>query len=185
LGSLVAQIRGSWFTCIRVCCEPSLLDELLRKLPSSTRKILERPDPKAWYDEGHAVAVYEIIQALRPAPALRTITSEAAIAAMKGPWREMVLAMIGLLGKSPRMAFEQLPLLWNSTRRDAGELRCIESSAKHAITELSGFAYAESPAWLASWLGLHDALLQRAGFEGHAELEPTSDPSRVRVRIDW
>ncbi len=182
----MAQIRGSWFACLRLTCGDPLIAELRPRVSLSTRKIFESADPQAWFDEGHAVAIYDAIIALRDAHALRAIAHEATLAAMKGPWREMASAMLGLLGGSPRMAFEQLPLLWNATRRDAGEVRCLESSTRHAVTELSGFAYLDHPAWRESWLAAHEALLTRLQFRGDARTDAAAGAvGRYRVRVDW
>ena len=181
----MAQIRGSWFSSLRASLERhGLLADIEPALPSITRHILAQAEPTSWFDEGHAVAIYEGVLQARDAEVCREIGRDAARFAMVSAWREMMQAIEGLLGNTPRMAFEQLPLIWNSTRKGAGDLLCVESSGVQAITELTGFAYADSRAWVEVWAGHHEALLRHLRFAGHAEILPTS-PGTVRIATRW
>jgi hypothetical protein len=84
-------------------------------------------------------------------------------------------------------------VLWNATRRDAGEVLCVESSPRHATTELRDFPYASSQAWVHVWLGHHDALLRQLRFAGRADLVTVDPPAEspppespvVRIRVSW
>jgi hypothetical protein len=183
----VSQIRGSFFPNLRAALERrGLLTQVSEAIAVSSRRILESAEPTAWYDEGHAVAVYECVSSLRDAAAAREIGRDAARLAMASTWRELMHALVGLMGGTPRMAFEQLPILWNATRRGAGELRCVESSTKHAVTELRDFPYTTSAAWTEAWLGHHEALLKHLRFVGRAAVEPEEgDGSALRVRVTW
>lgn len=183
----MAQVRGSWFSSLNSSLSRhAMLADVESKLPQITRKILLGPDAQAWYDEGHAVAIYELVAQLRGADACREVGRDAARFAMVSTWRDLMQALIGFLGATPRMAFEQMPVLWNATRRDAGELKCVESSTKHAITELRGFPYASSPAWGEVWRGHHEALLRQLRFSGESHLVSTDDAQGlIRTRTEW
>ncbi len=166
--------------------ERGLLDEVSAALASSTRRILEVAEPTAWFDEGHAVAVYECVVRSRGAEVCREIGRDAARIAMTSSWRDFMGVLEGYLGGTPRMAFDQLPVLWNATRRDAGDLRCVESSMRHAVTEIRGFAYAESAAWREVWAGHHEALLRHLRFTGQVAIESVVPATGlVRVRTSW
>ncbi len=181
----MAQIRGSWFSNLRAALERhGLLADIEPTLPSSTRHILAHADAATWFDEGHAVSIYESLLLTRGAEICREVGRDAARFAMVSAWREMMQAIEGLLGNTPRMAFEQLPLIWNSTRKGAGDLVCVESSAAAAATELTGFAYGESRAWVEVWAGHHEALLRHLRFAGHADIGETT-PGVVRIVIRW
>lgn len=181
----MAQIRGNWFASLRASLERhNVLSGLEEGLPQITRHLLAHAEPTAWYDEGHAVAIYEAVLAAHDAQVCRDVGRDAARFAMVSGWREMMQAIEGLLGNTPRMAFEQLPLIWNSTRKQAGELVCVESSAHQAITELHGFPYAGSSAWIAVWVGHHEALLRHFRFAGHAQAVE-GEQGTVRVRTQW
>jgi len=181
----VAQIRGTWFASLRASLERhGLLAGIEPGLPSITRHILAQAEPTAWFDEGHAVSIYEAVAAAHDAATCREVGRDAARFAMVSGWRDMMQAIEGLLGNTPRMAFEQLPLVWNSTRKDAGELLCVESSGHQAVTELVGFPYAGSAAWVQVWAGHHEALLRHFRFAGHSTVL-TSDPQVVRIRTQW
>ncbi len=163
-----------------------MLAEVEGKLPQMTRKILVSPDASAWYDEGHAVAIYELVATIRGAETCREVGRDAARFAMVSSWRDLMQALVGFLGATPRMAFEQMPVLWNATRRDAGELRCVESSTKHAITELQGFPYASSAAWGEVWRGHHEALLRQLRFSGEASIvETDAGAGLIRTHTVW
>ncbi len=181
----MAQVRGSFFPHVRAALERrGVLAQVDEELSTSTRKILGAAEPMAWYDEGHAVAVYEVVARLHDATVVREVGREAARLAMSSAWRDLMSVLEGLIGGTPRMAFEQLPVLWNATRRDAGEVRCVESSPRHAVTELTGFAYADSAAWVEVWIAHHEALLRHFRFGGRTTLE-TADPGVVRLRTCW
>ena len=162
------------------------MSEVEAKLPTLTRKIIHAPDLAAWYDVGHPVAIYEAVLGLRGLPTTREIGRDAARFAMVTVWRDLMHALLGFLGGTPRMAFEQMPVLWSATRRDSGELRCVESSTRHAVTELRGFPYAASVAWCEVWQGHHEALLRQLRFTGTAKLTAVDAPAGiVRVHTEW
>ncbi|MGZ3416591.1 MAG: hypothetical protein ACXVEF_09000 [Polyangiales bacterium] len=186
----MAQIRGNFFPNLRAALERrGHLESVYEALAVSSRRILDAAEPNAWYDEGHAVAVYECVSRLHGAAATREVGRDAARLAMSSSWRELMHALVGLMGGTPRMAFEQLPILWNATRRGGGELRCSESTVRHAVTELRGFPYASSQAWTEAWIGHHEALLKHLRFTGRAALEPSAkpveEPPVLRVRTSW
>ncbi|GAC1352366.1 MAG: hypothetical protein NVSMB1_14510 [Polyangiales bacterium] len=183
----MAQIRGSWFPNVHSSLvRHGLLVETDALLPALTRTILHSADLLAWYDEAQAVAIYEAVASLRKAPVCRSVGRDAARYAMVSTWRDMINALIGFIGGTPRMAFEQFPVLWNASRRDAGELRCVESSSRHAVTELRDFPFASNHAWTEVWLGHHDALLRQLRFGGEATLVAVDPSSKiVRVRTSW
>ncbi len=190
----MAQLRGSFFPNLLSSLERhSLLDVVEPRLAMTTRQILRNHEPSAWYDEGHVVTLYEAVaqhapprEGLDPLATVREVGRDAARFAMQNTWRELMAALVGLLGGTPRMAFEQMPVLWNATRRDAGDLVCIESSSKHATTQITGFPYAGSDAWVAAWLGHHDALLRHLRFGGEVRLDSVDGPGGVvRVRVAW
>ena len=190
----MAQLRGSFFPCIRSSLERHALVEVVEaRVAVTTRKIFQAGEPNAWYDEGHAVAIYEAVVEhataqpdLAPMMLVREVGRDAARFAMQSTWRELMAAMTGLIGGTPRMAFEHIPVLWNATRREAGDLVCIESSSKHATTQVTGFAYTASAPWVATWVGHHDALLRHLRFSGTAQLE-AADPATgtIRVKTTW
>ncbi|GAC1523321.1 MAG: hypothetical protein NVS3B10_23260 [Polyangiales bacterium] len=171
----MAQVRGNWFPSVRAALDRhALLVEVDAALPVTTHNILWNTDAQAWFDEGHAVAIYEAIARARNLEVCREVGRDAARFAMVSTWRDLVQAMVGLMGNTPRMAFEHLPILWNASR--------------HALTEVQGFPYANSQAWAQVWLGHHEAVLRQLRFAGRAALEPTAeggDPSTIRVRVSW
>lgn len=182
----MAQIRGSFFPNLRAALERrGLLASVADSLAVSSRRILEAAEPTAWYDEGHAVAVYECVLTQTDLEITRKVGRDAARLAMTSSWRELMHALVGLMGGTPRMAFEQMPILWNATRRDGGVLRCSESTVRHAITELRGFPYAKSQAWSEAWVGHHEALLMHLRFAGRAVKEPNDDATVLCVRASW
>jgi hypothetical protein len=189
LGASLAQIRGSWFPSLRSSLDRhALLTAIDESLPSTTHNILWNVDGQKWFDEGHAVAVYEAIAKATDLQHCRDVGRDAARYAMVSTWHEMMQPLVGLIGGTPRLAFEQLPMLWNATRRDAGEVVCVESSPRHATTELRDFPYASSQAWVHVWLGHHDALLRQLRFAGRAELATIDPPPAspvVRVSVTW
>ena len=165
-----------------------LLAEIDADLPSTTHNILWGSDGQAWFDEGHAVAIYEAVARARSLDVCRGVGRDAARYAMVSTWHELMRAMVGLMGGTPRMAFEHLPILWNATRRGAGEVLCVESTSRYAVTEVHGFGYATSEAWTQVWLGHHEAILRQLRFAGRAALDGGGDgdgPERVRVRVTW
>jgi hypothetical protein len=183
----LAQVRGHWFPNVRSALERrGLAEDLDAVLPTTTRQILRLAEPTAWYDEGHSIAIFQEIVNQQGKEVCRDIGRDAARYAMVGPWHELMAAMQGHLGGTPRMAFEQMPVLWSASRRDAGTLRCSSSSQRQAITELEGFPYATHAAWVEVWLGHHDALLRHLRFSGQSVLEEL-DPKRslVRIRTIW
>lgn len=163
-----------------------MLDDVVAGIASMTRTILASSDGSAWYDEGHAVEIYEQVARVRELALVRDVGCDAARFAMVGSWRELMLVLSQLIGATPRLAFEQLPILWNATRRDAGVVRCVESTTKHAVTELSGFPYTSSAAWNEVWAGHHDALLRHLRFGGQVTID-AADPAEglIRVRTVW
>ena len=183
----MAQIRGSWFPCLRAALDRAgLLAECDAALATTTRGIFWGSDPTAWFDEGHVVAIYEAIAVAHGQPMVRELGRDAARFAMTSLWRDLVTALEGHIGGTPRMAFEQMPVLWSASRRDAGELRCVESSSRHAITEVQGFPYASSQAWVSAWMGHHDALMRHFRFSGSVEVLATEKATEViRVRAAW
>ena len=197
LSGRLAQIRGSWFPCLRSSLDRhALLAAIDDTLPSTTHNILwsvdsrvaGRDDGQKWFDEGHAVAIYEAVARVKDLAACRDVGRDAARYAMVSTWRDMMQPLVGLIGGTPRLAFEQMPVLWNATRRDAGELVCVESSPRHAVTEVHGFPYASSQAWVQVWLGHHDAMLRQLRFAGRADVEPAPEDAPadcVRVRVTW
>lgn len=180
----MAQVRGHWFPNVRSALERrGLADELEATLPITTRQILRVAEPTAWYDEGHSIATFQEILTQQGREVCRDVARDAARYAMVGAWRELMSAMQEHLGGTPRMAFEQMPVLWNASRRDAGMLRCASSSSRQAITELSGFFYAAHPVWAEIWLGHHDAMLRHLRFGGQAVVEEVDDKKGIiRVR---
>jgi hypothetical protein len=163
----LALLRGSFFPHLRAALERrAILEEVDDSIASSSRMILSASDASAWYDEGHAVEIYEQVARLRDLAFVRDVGCDAARHAMSGSWRDLIQALTGLIGATPRLAFEQVPVVWNSTRRDAGEVRCCESTTKHVVTELHGFPYTASAAWNEVWAGHHDALLRHLRFGG-------------------
>ncbi len=180
-------MRGHWFPSIVSALEKRGVEaEIAAHLPVTTRHILRSADPAGWYDEGHTLAIFQEIARQHGPAATRELARDAARFAMFGPWRDLMAALVLLLGGTPRMAFEQLPVLWSASRRDAGTLRCVASSARHAVTELSGFALAADATWAEVWLGHHDALLRHLRFGGQAALEAVDGPSGVvRVRTSF
>jgi hypothetical protein len=193
LSERLAQIRGSWFPCLRSSLDRhALLSAIDDALPSTTHNILWNVDGHKWFDEGHAVAIYEAIATATDLQHCRDVGRDAARYAMVSTWRDMMQPLVGLIGGTPRLAFEQMPVLWNATRRDAGEVVCVESSPRHAVTELRHFPYATSQAWAHVWLGHHDALLRQLRFAGRADLEilvaepaEPQPPPTVRTRVAW
>ena len=183
----MAQVRGNWFPSVRSALDRhgvlAATDELL---PTTTREIFWGADPAKWFDEGHAVAIYEAVAKLKGVAFCRELGRDAARFAMMTIWSDLMRALQGHVGGTPRMAFEQMPVIWNATRRDAGELHCLESSTRHAVTEVRGFPYTGSAAWVQVWLGHHDALLKQLRFTGRAALE-LADPAIpvVRTRTTW
>ncbi len=163
-----------------------MLDDVVSGIASVTRTILASADASAWYDEGHAVEIYEQVGRVRDLPLVREVGCDAARFAMIGSWRDLMLVVSQLIGGTPRLAFEQLPILWNATRRDAGVVRCSESTTKHAVTELRGFPYITSTAWNEVWAGHHNALLRHLRFGGQVTID-TVDPAEglIRVRTVW
>ena len=152
-------------------------------LPVTTRQILRAAEPTAWYDEGHSIAVFQELVNQQGKEVCRDTARDAARYAMVGPWRELMGAMTGHLGTSPRMAFEQMPVLWSASRRDAGTLRCTSSSPRQAITELVGFTFAGHAIWTEIWLGHHDAMLRHLRFTGQAVVEEIDEKQQsIRVR---
>ena len=154
----------------------------------TTRNIFAGAEAQAqkWFDEGHAVAIYEAVAKVKDVAFCREVGRDAVRYAMASTWHELMQAMLGHMGGTPRMAFEHLPVLWNATRRDAGELVCVESSARHAVTEVRGFPYVSSAAWIQVWLGHHDALLKHLRFTGKSNVDlAESTPGVVRIRTMW
>lgn len=182
----MAQIRGNFFPHVRAALERrGVLDEITSDIASSTRMILDASEGSVWYDEGHAVEIYEQVARIRDLSFTREIGCDAARLAMNGPWREMIVVLSGLLGATPRLAFEQLPVLWNSTRRDAGEVTA-ESTTRYAVTDLRGFPYTTSAAWNEVWAGHHEALLRHLRFAGQVTIESVvPGEGRIRVRTAW
>lgn len=161
-------------------------DEIAQGIASSTRLILDGSDTLAWYDEGHAVEVYDQVARLRDLIFVRELGCEAARLAMAGPWRDMMTVLSGLIGATPRLAFEQIPVIWNSTRRDAGDVHCVESTTRHAVTELRGFPYTSSAAWNEVWAGHHEALLRQLRFGGQVSIESVNPADGlIRIRTVW
>lgn len=183
----MAQIRGNFFPSVRAALERhALLDVVAADLAVSTRRILEAGEATAWYDEGHLVAVYECVMRLRDASAVRDVGRDAVRFAMSSTWRDLMGALEGLLGGTPRMAFEQMPILWTASRRGEGELRCTESTVRHATTELRSFPWTGSAAWNEAWVGHHEALLRHLRFAGRAWIETHDVASGLlRVRTTW
>lgn len=166
-----------------------VMDDVLPAIASSSRIILDNSpdsDGTAWFDEGHAVEIYDCVDRLRDRATVRTLGCEASLIAMGSSWRDMMNVVTNLIGASARLGFEQLPVLWHNTRRDAGELRCVESTARHAITEVRGFPYVTSAAWCEVWAGHHDALLRHLRFSGESTIESV-DPEHglIRIRASW
>jgi len=183
----LAQIRGSFFPHVRTALEShGVLSDVESTIAGSTRLILQSADPSAWYDEGHTVEVYESAARVRDLIAVREIGCTAVRLAMASTWRELMHVLAGLITRSPRLAFEQLPALWEATRRDAGEVRCVESTTRHATTELRGFPYTQSAAWNEVWAGHHEAMLQHLRFTGQSAIE-RCDPAAglLRIRTTW
>jgi hypothetical protein len=182
----VAQVRGHWFPNIRSALERrGMLDAVEPSLPQTTGHILRNAEANAWYDEGHAVAIYETVFAKLGAESSRVVGRDAARFAMASAWYELMIALRGHIGGTPRMLFEQMPVLWNATWRDAGEL-FVESTSRHAVTSLHGFAYAKSPAWIEAWIGVHEALLRSLKFTGTCALESVDEArGEIRVRVAW
>lgn len=179
-------MRGNWFPSVRAALDRhALLAEVDAELPVTTHNILWNTEAQSWFDEGHAVAIYEAIARARGLEVCREVGRDAARFAMVSAWRDLVQAMVGLMGGTPRMAFEHLPILWNATRRDAGEVVCLESSPRHALTEVRGFPYANSQAWAQVWLGHHEAVLRQLRFAGRAALDPVVGEAAIRVRVSW
>ncbi len=177
-------MRGHWFPNVRSALDRrGLAEELSATLPVTTRQILRAAEPTAWYDEGHSISIFQEVVNQHGKEVCRDTARDAARYAMVGPWRELMTAMTGHLGGSPRMAFEQMPVLWSASRRDAGSLRCTSSSQRQAITELEGFAFASHPIWAEIWLGHHDALLRHLRVTGQAVVEEVDDQRQlIRVR---
>ncbi len=182
----MAQIRGNWFPNLRSALDRrGVLAEVDEALAVTTRNLFWGADPQLWFDEGHAVAIYEQVARLKGVGFCRQIGRDAARYAMAGTWHELMDALAAHLGGTPRMAFEQLPVLWNATHRDAGEITC-QGSSRGATTELRGFAYASSEAWVEVWIGHHEALLRHLRFAGTVELVETSAESGlVKVKVFW
>jgi len=183
----VAQVRGNWFPNVRSALDRhGILAATDESLPMTTRNIFWGADAQKWFDEGHAVSIYETVAKLKDVAFCRELGRDAARFAMASTWHDLMQAMIGHLGGTPRMAFEHLPVLWNATRREAGELVCAESSSRHAVTEVRGFPYVSSPAWVQVWLGHHDALLRHLRFTGKSAIElADATTGVVRVRTTW
>ena len=152
----------------------------------TTRNILWGEDGQKWFDEGHAVAIYEAVAKLKDVVHCRDVGRDAVRFAMASTWHPLMQAMLGHMGGTPRMAFEHMPVLWNATRRGGGELVCVESSGRHAVTEVRGFPYVSSAAWVQVWLGHHDALLKHLRFTGRPTIELADPgPGVVRIRTMW
>jgi hypothetical protein len=186
--SALAQIRGSFFTHVRDALERlGALEDIVPAIASSTRLILDNGgDATQWFDEGHAVEIYEAGMRVRDRDFVRALGCEASVIAMTTSWRDMMQVVSNLLGASARLGFEQLPVLWHNTRRDAGEVRCVESSQRHALTEVIGFPYTTSEAWCEVWAGHHDALLRHLRFSGESTIESVEpDKGTIRVRSVW
>lgn len=183
----MAQLRGSFFTHLRAALEQhDVLWAITPHIASSSRLILDAPDPSAWYDEGHAVEIYEMAARARDLAFVRELGRDAACLAMASSWREMMQVIESLIGATPRLAFEQLPVLWHNTRRDAGELRCLESSLRHAESELRDFPHTTSDAWNEVWAGHHDALLRHLRFSGESTiLAVDGAEGLIRIRTAW
>jgi hypothetical protein len=162
-----------------------ILAETEETLPTTTRAVFENDDPLKWFDEGHVVAIYEGVARVRDLAVCREVGRDAARYAMAGTWHELMLPLSVHGGGTPRLAFEQFPVLWNATHKDAGELLCVESSAVQAVTELHGFPYADSQAWVQAWIGHHDALLRHLRFTGKSSLERVDANAVIRTRVVW
>jgi hypothetical protein len=183
----MTQLRGHWFPILgRSLQWHGLLDLVEKRLPASTRQLFSQADPAGWYEEQHAVLVYEAVAAARDMLSVRNVGRYAARLAMQTTWFAVLEPVVRFHSRTPAKAFEELPRLWSTTRRDAGEVRCIDSGSRHAVTELRGFRHSSSGAWGEAWLGHHEALLRHLRFAGRAELEPSSAQSYLlRVRTTW
>jgi len=183
----MTQLRGHWFPILgRSLQWHGLLDLTEKRLPPSTRQLLAQADPAAWYDEQHAVTIYEAVAAARDMLSVRNVGRYAARLAMQTTWFAVLEPVVRFHGPTPGKAFEELPRLWNTTRRNAGQVLCIEAASRHAVTELRGFRFASSAAWSEAWLGHHEALLRHMRFAGRAELDAASSNSySLRVRTTW
>ena len=75
---------------------------------STTHNILWNVDGQKWFDEGHAVAIYEAIHKATDLQHCRDVGRDAARYAMVSTWHDMMQPLLGLIGGTPRLAFEQL-----------------------------------------------------------------------------
>ena len=183
----MALIRGSFFPHVLFALDRhGVREEVSAAIASSTRLILDAADASTWYDEGHAVEIYETALRLRDLAFVRELGRDAVGHAMTSSWREMMQVLVSLIGATPRLALEQLPVLWNSTRRDAGQVRCVESTTRNAKSELRGFPYTTSEAWNEVWAAHHDALLLHLRFSGNSTIEAVvPDEGMIQIRTVW
>lgn len=183
----MARVRGHWFIALREGLdELGLRGVVERSVSPAARAALASPDPVAWHDEAHAVAIYETVVACRDLDGVRGLARLAARRAMQTAWRPLMAPIVRLCADRPGVAFGQLPLLWDAIRREGGEVRCVSTEPRAAITEVRGCAYVGNAAWREWWLGVHEALLRELRVGGRCTVEHLDERTKtLRVRATW
>jgi hypothetical protein len=156
-------------------------------VPAATKAAIARVDPAIWYEEHHELSIYAAVASLRGATTVRNVGRHVAPNALQVAWFDGAGALERFRGSDPSRAFTDFPRIWSLVRRDAGELRCVETQVRHAVTELRSFRYAAHAPWCEAWLGQHEGLLRHFHHAGHAEREEVVAGGEfiLRTRTRW
>jgi hypothetical protein len=183
----MAQVRGQWLEVVcRTLRTQGLFAVVEQSVPVATKTLFARIDPAIWYEEHHELSIYSAIETLRGLTTVRNIGRHVGRNALQVAWFDGGGAIDSFRGTDPSRAFLDFPRVWSLTRRDAGELRCVETQVRQAVTELRSFRYSAHVPWREAWLGQHEGLLRHLHHAGHAEREVVAGSDFIlRTKTRW
>lgn len=183
----MAQVRGQWLeVLVRTLRQQDLWGVVEQSAPVATKTALARLDPAIWYEEQHELAIYSGLASARGLSTVRNVGRHLARNALQAAWFDGAGAIDSFRGSDPSRAFADFPRIWSLVRRDAGDLRCVETETRHAVTELRSFRYSAHVPWCEAWLGQHEGLLRHLRHAGHAGREVVANSEFIlRTRTRW
>jgi len=182
---VMPEIRSTWMPLYRSSLSwHGLLDLVVKRLPPSAEQGL-RAEVGEFQDLATVIAVLEVVGQLRDAQTVRSVGRHVMRLALQSILVAQVEPLKDQQGVTPVRVFEELPRLFASQYRDAGEVRCLSTERHAAETEIVGFRHAGNPHWIEAWLGGHEGLLRHFRFAGRATADTQLLPRVLRVRTTW